>query len=69
MAGVSSLIGTEGYGFVKLVDTHINARVGREKLSTSGSARQNHDFPNDMQQSPRSGELFGRPAILPVESV
>ncbi|MCA3087923.1 MAG: transposase [Rhodocyclaceae bacterium] len=57
------------YGFVKLVDTHINARVGREKLSTSGSARQNHDFPNDMQQSPRSGELFGRPAILPVESV
>ena len=48
------------YGFVKLVDTHVNARVGREKLTKSCATKRDEVFLNEAPAAPRSGELFGR---------
>jgi putative transposase len=50
------------YGFVRLVNTHINAYVGRTGL-TKGHKKDPIELRAETQRPPRSGELFGRRVV------
>ena len=50
------------YGFVRLVDTYVNAQVGRAGLA-NGRSKEPDESHTITQQKPRSGELFGRPVL------
>jgi len=50
------------YGVVRLVDTHVNSRVGRAGLPTKRTSDL-LEMRSETQQPPRSGELFGRRVV------
>jgi len=50
------------YGFVRLVNTHVNAYVGRAGLAAK-CTNEPLEISTETQRSPRSGELFGRRVV------
>ena len=50
------------YGFVRLVDTRVNARVGRAGATRAGAKAPREVAAPQAPITPRSGELFGRAA-------